>query len=148
MDIARYTAMAHLVRSIDGDWVNARLDKEQKAIAVTTMRSGKTTLTFRINGKEFTVTIHVSEVTMKKNSALLKYKEKTTLKIKGYSGKIRWVSTNKKVATVSGKGVIKAKKKTGNTVVYAQIGEHRLGCAVSVVSSKMKKDDKSCEKDL
>ena len=57
MDIARYTAMAHLVRSIDGDWVNARLDKEQKAIAVTTMRSGKTTLTFRINGKEFTVTI-------------------------------------------------------------------------------------------
>ena len=55
MDIARYTAMAHLVRSSDGDWGNARLDKEQKAIAVTTMRSGKTTLTFRINGKEFTM---------------------------------------------------------------------------------------------
>ncbi|MDD7349837.1 MAG: hypothetical protein PUG66_08370 [Clostridiales bacterium] len=67
MDVARYTAMAHLVRSSDGDWVNTRLD------------------------------------------------------------------------TGSGKGVIKAKKKTGNTVVYAQIGEHRLGCAVSVVSSKMKK---------
>lgn len=128
-----------LVSSTNGDWVNSRLDKEQKAIVITTLRSGKTTLTFRINGKEFTVTIHVSEVTMKKNSALLKYKEKTTLKIKGYSGKIKWVSTNKKVATVSSKGAIKAKKKTGNTVVYAQIGEHRLGCAVSVVSSKMKK---------
>ena len=67
MDVARYTAMAHLVRSSDGDWVNTRLD------------------------------------------------------------------------TGSGKGVIKAKKKTGNTVVYAQIGGHRLGCAGSVVSSKMKK---------
>ena len=26
MDIARYTAMAHLVRSSDGDWVNTHLD--------------------------------------------------------------------------------------------------------------------------
>ncbi|MCI5731788.1 MAG: hypothetical protein MR304_09635, partial [Eubacterium sp.] len=40
-----------LVSSTNGDWVNSRLDKEQKAIVITTLRSGKTTLTFRINGK-------------------------------------------------------------------------------------------------
>lgn len=67
------------------------------------------------------------------------YVDEEDLYFPGDSGKIKWVSTNKKVVTVSSKGVIKAKKKTGNTVVYAQIGEHRLGCAVSVVSSKKKK---------
>ncbi len=65
-------------------------------------------------GHSFLVGGDMSQTTLSKNSALRKYKEKTTLKIKGYSGKIRWVSTNKKVATVSGKGVIKSKKKTGN----------------------------------
>lgn len=65
-------------------------------------------------GHSFLVGGDMSQTTLKKNSALRKYKEKTTLKIKGYSGKIRWVSTNKKVETVSGKGVIKSKKKTGN----------------------------------
>lgn len=120
-------------------WMNYRLDKEKKAIVINASNTGKTTLTFRINGKEFTVNVIVKEVTLKKDSALLAKKRKVQLKIKGYSGKIKWISRNKKVATVSQKGLVKAKKKMGNTVVYAQIGDHRLGCAVSVVSPKLKK---------
>lgn len=128
-----------VVRSSNGGWVNCSLDKEKKAIVVSVSGSGETTLTVRINGKEFSVVISVTSVTINKNSALLSQKEKMSLRLKGYAGKVKWVSTNKKVATVSAKGVVKAKKKTGNAVVYAQIGNHRIGCAVSVVSGKMKK---------
>lgn len=40
-------------------------------------------------GHSFLVGGDMSQTTLSKNSALRKYKEKTTLKIKGYSGKIR-----------------------------------------------------------
>lgn len=121
------------------DVLDYRLDKEKKAIVVTLLEDGKTTLTFRVNGKEFHVTVCVTYVTINKSSALLTYKGKLALKIKQYSGSVRWVSTNKKVATVSKTGMVRARKRKGNTVIYAQIGDHRMGCAVSVVSPKMKK---------
>lgn len=119
--------------------VNCRLDRERKALVITATKKGETDVTIRLNRKQFTVKVNVSTVTMKKTSALLAVKGKLRLSVKGYPGKIKWVSSNKKVASVSKKGYIKAKKKTGNTVVYAQIGDHRMGCAVSVVSPKMKK---------
>lgn len=58
------------VKSSNGSRANCHLDKEKRAIVITIMRKGETTLTFRINGREFTVTIHVSEVKMKKASGV------------------------------------------------------------------------------
>ena len=120
-------------------WINCNLDKEKKAMVITGFGKGTVNLTIRLNRKQFNLQLKISEVNIKKNSAVMTPKGKLQLSLKGYTGKVKWVSTNKKVATVSQKGLVKAKKKTGNTLVYAQIGEHRMGCAISVISTKMKK---------
>ncbi len=59
--------------------------------------------------------------------------KKTKLKVKGTKNKIRWTSKNKKIATVSGKGVVKGKKK-GTTYIYAKVKKtsYRLKCKVVV----------------
>ena len=48
-----------------------------------------------------------------------------TLKASGTKGKITWTSSKKSVATVSSKGVVKAKKK-GTAVIAAKIWKENL----------------------
>lgn len=54
-----------------------------------------------------------------------------TLKATGIKGKITWTSSKKSVATVSSKGVVKAKKK-GTAVITAKYGKKKLTCKVTV----------------
>lgn len=68
---------------------------------------------------------------LNKKSITLNVKKKYTLKASGTSGKIVWTSSNKKVATVSSKGVVKALKK-GKTVITAKYGKKKLTCKVTV----------------
>jgi len=54
------------------------------------------------------------------------------LKVKGEKGKIKWSSTNRKVATVTSKGKVKAKK-AGTATVTARIGGKKVAsCKVTV----------------
>ena len=54
------------------------------------------------------------------------------LKLAGASGKVKWSSTNKKVATVTSKGKVRAKK-AGTATVTARIGGKRVAsCKVTV----------------
>lgn len=135
----RYYSLEMISPAGSDTGIDYYLDPEKKALVVTATETGTINLTFKLNKKLFTVKIKVSKVEMKKDSALLAHKGKLRLSVKGYAGKVKWVSTNKKVASVSANGQVRAKKKTGNTVVYAQIGNHRMGCAVSVVTSRLKK---------
>ncbi len=124
--------------SYDGMDIECVLDPETKTLKIFSGNKGTTTLTIYINNKAFTLKIITAEVQINKISAVLTPKKKTTLKIKGYPEKIKWKTMKKKVATISSKGVIKAKK-TGNTVVYAIVDGQKVGCAVSVVTTKIKK---------
>lgn len=54
-----------------------------------------------------------------------------TLKVKGGSKKVTWKSQNQKVADVSGKGVVKAKK-AGKTTITAKCDGYKLKCRVTV----------------
>lgn len=54
-----------------------------------------------------------------------------TLKVKGTKKKVKWSSTNKKVATVSSKGKVKAKK-MGTAKIRAKIGKKTYTCTVKV----------------
>jgi Bacterial surface proteins containing Ig-like domains len=57
-----------------------------------------------------------------------------TLKIKNASGKkVKWSSTNKKVATVSKYGKVKAKK-TGKATIVAKVAGEKLTCKVTVIA--------------
>ena len=118
--------------------ISCEFDADTKSIEINANSLGSTVLTFTINKKVFQLNLKITQVKMGKMSAILTPKKKLTLKVKGYSGKIKWGSTKKKVASVSSKGVVKAKK-TGNTVIYATIEGERVGCAVSVVTPVMKK---------
>lgn len=118
--------------------VSCEFDADTKSIVVYSSSPGKTVLTFTINSKIFRLNLKVTRINIKKTSLVLTQKKKTTLKLKGYSGKVKWRSTRRRVARVSSKGVVKAKK-VGNTVVYAVFNGQRLGCAVSVVTSARKK---------
>ena len=59
------------------------------------------------------------------------------LKVTGTKKKIKWNTSNKKVATVSSKGKIKAKK-AGKAKIYAKIGKKKLICYLTVKSKKTK----------
>ena len=59
--------------------------------------------------------------------------KKQTLKVKNASGKVKWSSSNKKVASVSKKGTVTAKK-AGNAKITAKIGKKKLVCKVTVKS--------------
>jgi len=54
-----------------------------------------------------------------------------TLKVNGTSSKVSWSSSKKSVATVSNKGVVKAKK-AGKAVITAKCGKFTLKCKVTV----------------
>lgn len=66
---------------------------------------------------------------MSKSVLSLKVNKKTTLKLKNNKKRVIWVSSNKKVATVSSKGVVKAKKK-GTAYIYAIAGHKLYKCKV------------------
>ena len=64
------------------------------------------------------------------------------LKVTGTKKKIKWNTSNKKVATVSSKGKIKAKK-AGKAKIYAKVGKKKLICYLTVKSKKTKKSKNS-----
>lgn len=75
----------------------------------------------------------------------LKYKKKTIRKnarftnvLVGAKAGVKWSSSNKKVATVNGKGVVKGKK-SGNCKVVARFGGKEYACKVTVVNPRLNK---------
>lgn len=60
------------------------------------------------------------------------------LKVKKATSKIIWKSSRKKIAYVTQKGIVKARKK-GNVKIYAYLGRKKLVCYVKVTAKKTKK---------
>lgn len=118
--------------------VYASLDKNILHLELNAKKKVKTVLTVQIAGKTFSISVSLNPVGISNNSYLLVKGHSKKLKITGYSGKITWSSSNKKIASVSSKGKVKGKK-IGNVVITAKIGEKRIGCAVSVTTKKLKK---------
>ena len=120
-----YYAMSYRVAD-SSMWLTCQLDSAKKELIIQGNYTGKTTLTVDLNGKIFTITVQIIEVNMSKNSAVLCKKNTVQLKVKGYTGKLSWGTTNKKVVSVSKSGKVKAKK-NGNAVAYAKIRNQKLG---------------------
>lgn len=59
---------------------------------------------------------------------------KVTLKLKNWKKRVTWSSSKKSVATVSGKGVVKAKKK-GTAKITAKAGGKKYVCRVTVTKT-------------
>ena len=117
--------------------INVDAELYNNTIYLNLSGGGKGNINFVINGKTFTVSVSLTKVKLQTTSLLLATKTTKQLNVTNVKTGIKWKSTNSKVATVSPKGLIRAKN-TGNTVITATIGNIKLGCVVSVVPEKIK----------
>ncbi|MCQ4775110.1 Ig-like domain-containing protein [Lacrimispora saccharolytica] len=99
--------------------------------AVTGMVPQTTTI------EPFSVTAEAAAVKLSKSKAGLTIGQELDLELKGYSGAVKWSSSNKKVATVNKNGLVKAKKK-GSTVITAKAGKKKYKCKITVKALKVK----------
>jgi hypothetical protein len=75
-----------------------------------------------------------SGVKLNKTNVALAVRKTVKLKVKGTSGKVKWTSSNKKVATVSSKGAVKGKK-IGTATITAKVNGKKVKCKVKVVTA-------------
>lgn len=73
---------------------------------------------------------------LNKTSTTLAKGKQLQLKVTGTSQKIKWSTSNKKIATVSAKGVVKGKAQ-GATKITAKVGKKKLTCKVTVDTPKL-----------
>ncbi len=76
-----------------------------------------------------------AKVKLNKTSVKLKVGKKIKLKLKNNKKKVKWSSANKKIATVSKTGLVKAKKK-GKTKIIAKVKKKKYVCKVTVQANK------------
>ena len=74
------------------------------------------------------------KVKLNKKKVTLEIGKKVTLKLKNNKKKVKWSSSNKKVATVK-KGKVTAKKK-GKATITAKVGKKKYRCKVTVILPK------------
>ncbi len=118
---------------------------ENNKLLVSAYSEGSASVTVTINGKSFAIHIKVAKVEMSKTGLTTAKGKKVALKIKGTGDKASWSSSNPSVARVSGNGLVRCKK-VGNAVITAKLGDVKLGCAVSVVSSGLLKTVNTAKK--
>ena len=83
-------------------------------------------------------TINVSaakKVKLNKTKATIYVGKTVTLKLKNNKAKVKWSSSNKKVATVSKKGKVKGKK-AGKATITAKVGKKKYKCKITVKKEK------------
>ena len=78
------------------------------------------------------------KVKLSKTSIKLEKGKTFRLKVKNYKGKVRWKSSAKKIASVSKKGIVKAKK-NGKAKIFAYTSVKKLKCNVKVIKKKKSK---------
>lgn len=79
-------------------------------------------------------TINVSaarKVRLNKTKATIYVGKTVTLKLKNNRKKIKWSSSNRKVATVTSKGKVKGKK-AGKVTITAKVGKKKYKCKITV----------------
>ncbi len=110
--------------------------KMRKYIAATLACS----LLLSLSGQAESVDAAKKKPYLNKKKITLSVGKKKTLKVKGTKKKIQWKSKNKKIATVTRKGVVKAKKK-GITYIQAKVKKTSYILKCKVVVTKTKKTD-------
>lgn len=115
----------------------ASLSKNILHLQVHGTKNCSTKLTVGIGGKNFQISVSLKTVKISFNSLLLDKGRTKKLKIKGCPNKnIKWSSSNKRIASVNKKGVVKGKR-IGNAVITAKINGKPVGCAVSVTTRQL-----------
>lgn len=103
---------------------------------VTGIENGKAVITATASsGKKTSFTVIVTDASISKTSRTVNVGQKYTLKINDYSEKVTWSTSNKKVATVTSKGVVTGASK-GNATITAKLKNGAVfTCKIKVTKS-------------
>ena len=83
-------------------------------------------------------TVEAATVKISKTKYTMNKGEKYTLKVSGTKKKVKWSTSNKKVATVNSKGKVTAKKK-GTATITAKVGSKKYKCKITVEDPSISK---------
>ena len=75
-------------------------------------------------GNNYRFCRHCQELTIYTGKSVL-------LKVNGTSGKVKWISQNKRIVTVDSKGKVTARG-VGKTIIFAKTGNYTLRCQITV----------------
>ena len=105
--------------------------------SVTSLKNGYVTLNVNIDGAVFSVRVIVSNPKLSSSFVLFYKGKSSTLKVSGQSGLtgVSYKSSSSSVATVSSKGVIKAKK-IGKATITVTVDGKTLTCPIEVTYKK------------
>jgi len=102
-----------------------------KAGKATAKKTGKTTLSAKVNGTTYTVETTVPKVKLSQTTLSLVAGRSKKLTITAPAKMVTWSSSNKAVATVSSSGNVKAKK-SGSATITAKYNGKNYTCKVTV----------------
>ena len=91
--------------------------------------------------------VDASKVRLSKTITFVRIGTPLKLKVKNTKKKVKWKSSNKKIATVSKKGVVKGKK-DGECYITAKVGKKKLKCHCVVTHPVAKKITKKTMKKI
>mgnify|MGYP002625659913 CR=1 FL=1 len=99
---------------------------------VTAKKKGTAKITAKVGKKKYSCTVKVETPKLNKTKLTLDVGKTYALKLLGSTQKVKWSSSNKKVATVTSKGIISAVG-VGNAKITAKAGKTNYKCSLSVV---------------
>ena len=127
-DAVTFKSSKKSVISVDKNGV---ITAKKPGTATITAKAGSKKATIKITVKQpaTDITLNKTEVTIKKGKT---FKLKATLTPKNSTDKVTYKSSKSKVASVSKKGVIKAKKKGTTTITVKTSSGKKAKCKVTV----------------
>lgn len=106
----------------------AKVTQNGKVIA---KKRGTAVISAKVGKKTYKCKVTVEEPKLSKKSVSVYVGKNTTLKVSGTKQKVSWNSSNRKIASVSNKGVVKGLKK-GTATITAKVGNKKYNCKVTV----------------
>jgi len=118
----------------------ARISKRKRnQVRITAVKAGKAVVSAKINGKTYKCMVTVVNPKLDRTKATLTVGQKTTLKVTGGTGTVKWKSVDESVATVTNKGVVTAKS-TGTTKITATVNGKAITATITVQGKKASAD--------
>lgn len=105
--------------------------KTKTSIKIKAMRTGKMDVSGRVQGKTYKCKVRVVDPKLNVLKISLKAGSTKLLKVTGGTGKIKWSTSNRSLATVTN-GKVTAKK-AGTVKIFATQNKKKLTCTVTVL---------------
>ena len=86
----------------------------------------------------FPVQVQAAKVKINKKKATVYVGKTVQLKVTGTKKKVKWSSSNKKIAKVTKKGIVKGIK-VGKAVITAKVGTKKYKCKVTIKKQPIKR---------